>query len=460
MATVEKRGNSYKITVSCGYDINGAQIRRRKTWTPEPGMTARQIEKALERETVLFEEKCRSGQVLDGNVRFADFAEQWFETYGEQHLRKTTLARYRSLLPRVNAAIGHMRIDRIQPHHLMAFYKNLQEQGIRADARYTPIVDFKSLLKERKVTQQKMAALAEVSVQTIRSLNEGKNVAAESARKVAKTLGIPLDQLFKADAKRVMLSSDTVRYHHRLISTILSAAVKWQMIPANPCERVDPPKVEKREAVYLDEQQAARLLELLETKAEPQYKTAIELLLYTGLRRGELCGLEWQDIDFDSAVLHIRRTSLYVPEHGIFTDETKNTSSARSIKIPVSAVTLLKTYRAWQGERRLQLGDQWEDSGRVFTTWKGAPIHPDTLSSWFHDFVRDNDLPDVHLHSLRHTNATLLIAAGTNLQTVASRLGHANSTTTSRIYSHAIRSADAAAADTLQDILHPVKKQA
>ncbi len=88
MATIKQRGDSYKITVSCGYDLNGKQIRRHLTWTPEPGMTKRQLQKELDRQAVLFEEKCRNGQVLDGNIKFAEFAEKWFVDYAEKQLRR------------------------------------------------------------------------------------------------------------------------------------------------------------------------------------------------------------------------------------------------------------------------------------------------------------------------------------------------------------------------------------
>lgn len=219
------------------------------------------------------------------------------------------------------------------------------------------------------------------------------------------------------------------------------------------------PKLEQKEALYLDEVQTARLLECL-NDADIQNRTIVQLLLYTGMRRGELCGLEWADVDFGNAVITVRRSSLYLPSKGIFEDTTKTASSQRSIKIPNAAVQLLRTFQKWQLQARLRAGDQWQESGRIFTTWNGSPIHPDTVSGWFRDFVRKNDLPPVHIHSLRHTNATLLIAAGTNLQTVANRLGHANTTTTSKIYAHAIQSVDAAAADTLQDLLNPTRKQA
>ena len=238
---------------------------------------------------------------------------------------------------------------------------------------------------------------------------------------------------------------------------MLSTAVKWQLIYDNPCLRVDPPKIEHSEAHYLDEVQAAHLLDLLDD--EPiVYRTMITLLLHTGLRRGELCGLEWDDINFDLSLLDVQRTSLYLPEKGVFVDETKNNTSRRVLKLTPDAVQLLKRYRMWQNSERLRIGDQWaeewEQHPRLFTTWDGKPLHPSTVTGWFHTFIERSDLPPISIHSLRHTNATLLIAAGTNLTTVAARLGHANSTTTSKIYAHVIQSADAAASAAIGSIVH------
>ena len=104
------------------------------------------------------------------------------------------------------------------------------------------------------------------------------------------------------------------------------------------------------------------------------------------------------------------------------------------------------------------MGDRWTDSGKIFTTQYGAPMHPDTLSDWFKKFIRKNNLPDIHLHSLRHTNATLLIASGTNIRTVAKRLGHSTPTTTGNIYAHAIKTADEMAAEKLANIFNPIRK--
>lgn len=459
MATIEKRGESYKIIVSCGYDLDGKQLRRRMVWKPEPGMTKRQIQKELDRQAVLFEEKCRNGQVLEGNIKFAEFAEKWFTDYAEKQLRATTVARYQLLMPRINAAIGHIRLDKLQPHHLMEFYNNLSESGVREDTRYCSAVDFKALLKKRGMTKRALAEQADVSVYVLDSVTRGANISAASAHKVVSALQLPLDKVFLPAGEKDTLAVSTVLHHHRLISSMLGTAVKWQLIFSNPCSRVVLPKNKRKEAVYLDEEQAADLLAALD-KESMQHQVIVKLLLFTGLRRGELCGLEWKDVDFERAVITVRRSSLYLSGKGIFADETKNDTSTRCMKVSDDAIAMLRVWRAEQAKERLKLGDQWQDNDRLFTAWNGAPIRPDVITAWFHRFVTKNNLPSIHVHSLRHTNATLLIAAGTSLTTVAARLGHANSTTTSKIYAHAIKSADQAAAEVLQDILHPVKKQA
>ena len=285
MATIKQRGNSYKITVSCGYDLNGKQIRRHLTWTPEPGMTKRQLQKELDRQAVLFEEKCRNGQVLDGNIKFAEFAEKWFTEYAEKQLRPTTVAGYRQLIGRINAALGHMRIDRLQPHHIVSFYNNLAETGVREDCKQHCIVNIKELLRSRSLVQTKFAKQAGVSVATLNSINRGNNISAESAERIAAALALPVKELFAPAEAGKTLSGNTVLHYHKLLSTILTTAVRWQVITSNPCERVAPPKSDRKEAVYLDEEQAADLLAALD-KESMQHQVIVKLLLFTGMRRG------------------------------------------------------------------------------------------------------------------------------------------------------------------------------
>ena len=143
----------------------------------------------------------------------------------------------------------------------------------------------------------------------------------------------------------------------------------------------------------------------------------------------------------------------------MFEDETKTSGSQRAIKAPQSVIEVLREHRVWQNKQRLQMGDKWINSNRLFTSWNGQPLNPTALTSQFRQFKLKHNLTDITIHGLRHTNATLQIANGVPLTTVAKRLGHANSATTARIYAHAIRSADEAAAEVLEDLLSPNKNR-
>ena len=115
------------------------------------------------------------------------------------------------------------------------------------------------------------------------------------------------------------------------------------------------------------------MLELLDS--EPfDFRIMIRVLLFTGLRRGELLGLEWQDIDFEKRLLNVRRSSLYLPELGVYEDETKNDSSDRLFKVSQTVIDDLKEYRVWQLEQRLKVGDRWQDTNRLFTNPEGKPL--------------------------------------------------------------------------------------
>ena len=127
------------------------------------------------------------------------------------------------------------------------------------------------------------------------------------------------------------------------------------------------------------------------------------------------------------------------------------------MRISDSMVSLLREYRAWQAEQRLLMGDRWVDCGRLFTTCTGQPLHPDTLPKWFDKFLKRHDLPDINIHGLRHTCASLMIANKVDIRTVSKRLGHAQVSTTGNIYAHQIQSADAAAADVIDIALNRKK---
>lgn len=463
MATIEKRGNSYRITVSNGYDIHGKQIREKMTWTPEPGMTPAKIKKELNRQATLFEERVRHQATQSGNIRLVDFTEIFMEQYARPNLKKKTVFGYEQLMAVVNQALGHIKLKDLKPGHIAAFYANLQEEGQRAYTLAVPKFDFEQWLKEQHTSMAAMSRSTGVSIWAFRQLKAGQGIVKENAVTIAAAIGRPYDALFTTERDNTPLKPGTIHAYHRTLSAVLFRAVKWGYISSNPAARADLPSLAHRKAAYLDEPEARRLLELLQ--GEPiRWRTIITFDLMSGLRRAEFLGLRWDDVDLDAHLLYIRRTWNYIPKEGCYLDTPKSGSSERPLKISQTAVLLLLEYKRWQDQQRERLGDAWADTdNRIFTNDEGAPLFPDSVTKWFTDFVTRTGLPKVTVHSLRHTYASLMIADGTPLVVVSHQLGHAQTSTTSNIYAHVIASAEAKAAevfDRFEDVVIPKKKAA
>ena len=438
MATIQKQGRGYKITVSQGRDYTGKKIRKYMTWVPEPGMTERQIKKELERQAVLFEEKVSSGATANGSMRFADFAEKYMTEYAALYLKPKTIATYTENLSRINQAIGHIN----------SFYLNLQESGVRSRTTAVCKIDLQAQIGTQRGALTAFSRRAGVSRATINQALAGKPINKESADAIAQAVGMKTSRAFTLTTYSDPLAPASVISYHRTLSSVLSRAVKWGYIQINPADAAEKPSLGGHEAAYLEEDDARRLLELLQ--AEPvKWRAPITFDLLSGLRRAELLGLRWQDVDLDGHTITIRQTSNYLPGKGVYVGTPKTTTSARPLPISTAAIMLLLEYRAWQDTRREQLGDAWEDQdGRVFTTDTGAPMFPDSLTQWFSDFITRSGMSKVTVHSLRHTYASLMIADGVPLVVVSRQLGHAQASTTANIYAHAIASAQAKAMQT------------
>jgi len=456
MATIEKRGKSYRIIVSNGYDVNGKQIREKMTWTPEPGMSARQIEKALNREATLFEERVRHQVTQNGSIRLVDFTELFLEQYARPNLKRKTVFGYERLMGIINQALGHIKLKDLKPGHIAAFYSNLQEEGMRARVMAAPKVDFAAWMKEHKTTMAELSRQTGVSIWCFKQLKTGKAIAQDCADTIAKDLGVPFNKLFIKQHDDTPLKAGTIHTYHRTLSAVLFRAVKWGYIDRNPAERADLPSLAHRKAAYLDEPDARRLLALLQEE-HIRWRAVITFDLLSGLRRAEFLGLRWCDVDLDNRLLHIRQTWNYVPTAGCYVDTPKTDSSERTLSISRTAVVLLLEYKRWQDSQQEALGDAWKNfDDRVFTSDEGAPLFPDSVTKWFTAFVKRTGLPKVTVHSLRHTYASLMIADGIPLIVISKQLGHAQASTTNNIYAHVIASAEARAAavsDRFSDLI-------
>lgn len=236
-------------------------------------------------------------------------------------------------------------------------------------------------------------------------------------------------------------------------------AVYWQLIVSNPAERVQPPKTKRPRRPYYDDMQCKKLLTNLNELGQDQikYKTAIILTVFTGVRLGELLGLEWKDVDFRTGIVSVKRSSQYLTDYGIFTKRPKTESSIRDISIPDFVISLLEEYKVWYEEQKSFYGEFWTNSDRLFVQADGKPMHPTTISKWFIKFIGEIGLPVINFHGLRHTNATLLISQNVDIAVVAARLGHAQISTTYNFYVHPLKSHNRTAGAVLENLLLPTK---
>ena len=197
---------------------------------------------------------------------------------------------------------------------------------------------------------------------------------------------------------------------------------------------IDKPKKAKTDIPYYTPEEVEKLISVLQL--EPiKYQAIILLALDLGCRRGELTGLTWEDIDFETGRVQINKTTQYAYGE-IFEKGTKTANSERVNYISQTTIEILKRWQKEQLKQKLLLGSKWQGSKRVFTTDYGADIHPDTPTKILGKIINKYSLKKITFHGLRHTNVTLMIAKGIQTQIISRKVGHSSVQTTDRVYSH------------------------
>ena len=234
------------------------------------------------------------------------------------------------------------------------------------------------------------------------------------------------------------LSEKSVEGIHDTLCSILSGAVEEGYLTHNPAWRVYKPKGQRQERPVADEETVQRLITALEDQSL-KYETYFKLVLATGMRRGEACGLRWSDVNWRKKSIHIQRNVVKLSHEPIIVKEPKTSAGDRVVYLSAGMVRLLK---AWKKECEW---DRWQTAGEtlneddyLFRQPNGDPMVPTTFTFRFKKILRQNGLPEnLNIHSLRHTNASLMIAQGVDVRTVAGLLGHSQPSTTLDIYAHA-----------------------
>lgn len=366
------------------------------------GKTKKEVQEKL----LKVEQQKNTGHLTaPSKITVKEWMTTWVNDYIKSHLRPTTYSLYKTM---INAYIiphlGALQLNKLQTADLQHFYQHLLEEG-----------------RIKKSKQQD---------------TEGQE---------NKKAELPPG-----------LAPKTVHRIHQIINSALKQALAEHKIPFNPCDSARPPKPTTRPIQPLSAEQVQIFLKSIK---DDWFYPVFITELGTGLRRGELLGLKWEDVDLKAATIQIRRSLVVVDGRPELQEDVKTKTSKRNIPLPAEAVKILKKYKAKQAELLLTLGYKVTGDDLVFTWQDGRPIDPGYIQKHFSKLLESAKLPHIRFHDLRHTFATLLLEAGEHPKVVQELLGHSNISTTLDLYSHVVPSMKAKAASTINGFLTETKKK-
>lgn len=266
--------------------------------------------------------------------------------------------------------------------------------------------------------------------------------------------------ILKKDGKPVYepvpLSAKTVKNIHGVLHKALEKAVKLGYIRTNPADSCELSRVEKKEIRPLDSEDITRFMEAVQ---DHPFRALFLTTLFTGLRRGEVCGLRWDCVDLEHGTITINKQLQNIPgQPGSYRLVSTKNGKSRTLKASHFVVDLLRQQKAEQEEMKRLVGDLWQDEGYVFCNAFGEHLSPSTVYHNFKRIANDIGVPDARLHDLRHSYAVASLQAGDDIKTVQSNLGHHTASFTLDVYGHVTAQMQQASADRMDAYIRTVSE--
>ena len=458
MATITKNnlknGTSYRIMIKVK-DGSNNYITRTMTWKKPDDIKDTEARRLVQKVAFEFEEKILdelAGRVVAKNdIELIEYAVDRLEKMKEQ-ISPITYNRYKSLIKELEGFFQKIKMRDLSPHLIQEFLDHKQRHGM---VRKVAIMKnkLKPIIKEKKRAVKNFLVLAKVSKPLYLHSQRGANIDIECAKRMCEALGVRYCDYFTTKTIKEPYAKATINAYRKLLCSTLAAAKRQRLVEHNYAskEYIDIPRGTKKEVQILNEEESYIFSEQLKKEKNIEMKTSLMILLYMGLRRSELAGLQWGDINFNSATMKIQRSLQNTKELGKFYKSTKTAGSTREISIPNILYDQLVLYKEWWTKNRnYTIDNRFLDA--LFKNEDGDPYYPSIYMIWLRKILKQSQLPTITLHALRHTNISLQLAAGVDIKTVASRVGHSMASTTSDIYSHFLKSGDERASSILDSI--------
>ena len=245
----------------------------------------------------------------------------------------------------------------------------------------------------------------------------------------------------------------TIRITHNILHQALGKAVKYNLILANPAHGAALPRYKSGEMKVLDE---AQITQLLVAAQDSPYLALYQLAITTGMRQGEILGLKWTDLQWQSGILHVQRQAQDIRGQGTIFQEPKTRAGRRTIKLGESTLQALRVHRQRKQVQKLVAGQRWKDHDLIFPSSAGTPLDPSNLRLDFYQVLEKAGLPKVRFHDLRHTAASLMLNHGIPVIVVSKMLGHSKPSITLDIYGHLYNEMQDEAAKMMDELLTPI----
>ena len=461
----DRDGNivSYRIRVYRGKDSTGKQLKPfTKNWkVPDTYKSEKAIQKALEKVAGEFEATCKRGDISIDRRTFEEYAD-YYILLCERDCKPTTITFYKHLMPLVCEEIGSIRLNMLSAEHLNRLYIKLQTEDVKRDQKAIGNDKLLQLKKDANVMCKDLVAETGLSKNTITAAFKPGNIAVESAEKIAAYFHKSVKDLFSISTSGKGISTKYIKHIHSFIHAVLEQAVKEGCINRNIADQATPPKAKKHEAEFFEIEDILKIKAALDN--EPfKYRLATYLLIDTGIRRGELIGIRWKSVDFNNYTIRIENNVTYTEEQGIVMTTPKN-DECRTVSIAPALITLLKEYKKYQRHQtaikfsyiendfeRQKAIKEYNADGFLFIQDSGKVMSPNSINEWMLRLSKKLNM-HIHPHKFRHSQASILYAAGTDIVTISKRLGHKQVSTTQDIYAHIMEKSDREASNKIEEL--------
>lgn len=447
---------SYRIQAKAKNERTNKFEVKSMTWRKPPEISEKQVQRELNRIAFDFEDNFRKQMsgllVQDNDILFMDYARKWTE-----RIKMTESLNYyvRSLdsLKKFEEYFGQIKLKNITPTMVQGFIDKLSTTPSQRHSAKLKI-DLEQYIKSHFMRQNDVCKMSGVSRSIIYSAKAGNNISIESAKMLCEALNVKFSDFFDTITDSHPYAKETISKHKRTLHTILANAKRERLVEHNFASKdyILPIRGEKKEVRILNDVEAKELAKALDEEQNPHWKYSLLISLFMGIRRGELAGLEWRDIDFENKTMTIARSVQDIPHYGLIEKEPKTENSKRTLSMPDKLVVYLKEYKEYWDKQKLYFGDRWKNTTKLFCNYDGKLISPGLFRVWLQKILFKAGMPIVTLHSLRHTNITLQLMAGVDMKTVSARAGHARASTTSDFYSHFLKNSDIHASEMIDKI--------